>query len=545
MHLVHLVSFISALSLSFVLTWWVRNTAISRGWMTTPSTEHHIHTVPIPRLGGVAIYVSFVAVVGLLLAVSAVFQIDLGLSLRTVLNILLPGTLIFLLGLYDDIYSVRPSVKFAVQAIAAVLLFLGGFRVLQVPLLFGDQNFGWLVALPLTILWVLWITNAFNLIDGLDGLAAGSALFSTMTVFAVSLIGGDRLLSVMTVGLAGAIVGFLRYNFNPATIFLGDGGSLFLGFMLSALALAGTQKTPTVVAVGIAVVSFGLPILDTVLSVVRRFLSGQPLFRADREHIHHKLLERGLSHRQVVVVLYGVSALLGLLSLFLLYPGGGPIGIVLFVLGVGIWLGVQHLGYHEFSELGRMAQRTMAQRQIIVNNLTVRRATTALAKVRTVEQLRHVLHDAFAANDFDGFCLSLNTRDNHQATEGQKRNMEIGHRVGDKCLLLTGEDDLLLGGEEGKWWYLWRKPALDDEPASASQPAWTLELEILSSAGKGLGCFILYRAHYERPLLLDVNLLISEFRVALSDAVERVLSQAEHQWGRVKEPADHKLASGA
>src|SRR5204862_2822095 len=184
------------------------------------------------------------------------------------------------------------------------------------PLLVGSHTPAWL-ALPLAILWVLWITNAFNLLDGVDGLAAGSALFSTLTVFVVSLVSGNFLVSSLTLALAGAILGFLRFNFNPATIFLGDCGSLFIGFMLSALALAGAGKSPTLVAVAIPVVCFGLPVLETVLSVIRRFLSGQPLFSGDRGHIHHKLLERGFSQRKVVLILYSVSAICGLLSLFL------------------------------------------------------------------------------------------------------------------------------------------------------------------------------------------------------------------------------------
>jgi UDP-GlcNAc:undecaprenyl-phosphate GlcNAc-1-phosphate transferase len=206
--------------------------------------------------------------------------------------------LIFALGVYDDIHAVSPFVKVAVQSVAGAILFAGGLRILDLPVLFGTHRFPWFVGLPLTVLWVLAITNAFNLIDGLDGLAAGSALFSTMVVFAVALVSGSSLVSLMALALAGSILGFLRFNFSPATIFLGDCGSLFIGFMLSALALQGAQKAPTIIAVAIPVVSFGLPILETALSIVRRFLGGRPVFTADREHIHHRLLKRGLSTRR-------------------------------------------------------------------------------------------------------------------------------------------------------------------------------------------------------------------------------------------------------
>jgi len=318
----------------------------------------------LPRLGGVAIFLSFsLSLAAAALLASYVPGLHSALSSRTLLTILVPASLVFLLGVYDDLYTAGPYVKFAVQAVAATMLFMGGLRILNIPVLFGSHQLPWFVGLPFTVLWVLAITNAFNLIDGLDGLAAGSALFSTLVAFVVALLNGYSLVTVMTIALAGAILGFLRYNFNPATIFLGDSGSLFIGFLLSALALAGAQKAPTIVAVAIPVVSFGLPILETSLSILRRLISGRPVFTADREHIHHKLLQHGLTHRQVVIVLYAVSAVFALLSLFLLWPTGSSLGLVLAVLGIGIWIGVQRLGYLELGELGRVAQRTLEQRQ--------------------------------------------------------------------------------------------------------------------------------------------------------------------------------------
>src|SRR5229473_7960465 len=177
-------------------------------------------------------------------------------SLKTLLIILAPASLVFLLGVYDDIRGVGPYFKFAVQGVAATMLFFGGLRIVNIPVLFGDHKLPWFVGLAFTIVWVLAITNAFNLIDGLDGLAAGSALFSTLVMFVIALLGNLSLISLITLALAGAILGFLRYNFNPATIFLGDCGSLSIGFLLSALALEGAQKAPTIIAVAIPVVSF-------------------------------------------------------------------------------------------------------------------------------------------------------------------------------------------------------------------------------------------------------------------------------------------------
>lgn len=504
MTVLYLGIFVFSLVLSFVLTWYVRDTANARGWVYAPALERHLHASPLPRLGGVAIFAAFaISLAAALVVASLRPALQFGSSLRILTTILVPGSLVFLLGLYDDIRTVGPYFKFTVQAIAATMLWSGGLRILNLPVIFGTRQFPWFVGLALTILWVLGITNAFNLIDGLDGLAAGSALFSTLVVFVVALLSHSSLVALMTIALTGAIVGFLRFNFNPATIFLGDCGSLFIGFMLSALALEGTQKAPTVIAVAIPVVSFGLPILETSLSVLRRLISGRPVFTADREHIHHKLLQLGLSHRQVVIILYAVSAVFALLSLFLLWPTGSALGLVLVVLGTGIWLGVQHLGYLEFGEIRRVAQRTLDQRQIVINNLSIRRATEELKVARDYDQLCKVLVAAFASNDFDTFELNVK-------------------------LLLTEHSvlaQLPIPSSQGDVHFRWTRPDAFALPG-APPGSWTLTLDLLTSSNRRRGSMTIHRRYSERPLQLDVNLLTSEFPAALADALDRIVVHA-------------------
>jgi UDP-GlcNAc:undecaprenyl-phosphate/decaprenyl-phosphate GlcNAc-1-phosphate transferase len=493
--------FFLSLLFSFVLTRYVRDFASRRGWVAVPSQERHLHSTPLPRLGGVAIFISFS--LGMLAAAfiaSYIPYLHSAVSLKTQLTILVPASLVFLLGVYDDLYSVGPYVKFAVQALAATMLFMGGLRILNIPVLFGNHQLPWFLGLPLTILWVLAITNAFNLIDGLDGLAAGSALFSTLVAFVVALLNGYSLVTVMTIALAGAILGFLRYNFNPATIFLGDSGSLFIGFLLSALALAGAQKAPTIVAVAIPVVSFGLPILETSLSILRRLISGRPVFTADREHIHHKLLQHGLTHRQVVIVLYAVSAVFALLSLFLLWPTGSSLGLVLAVLGIGIWIGVQRLGYLELGELGRVAQRTFEQRQIVINNLAIRRAREELKAARDYDQIRRILEAAFIANDFDGFDVTF------KLFPGE------AHPMG------AGEPGAQRRGEVSFHWGQTRRARSLDGLA-----VWTLSLDLVSSSNRHRGAMMVHRCYSQRDLQLDINLLTSTFPIALADALDRTL----------------------
>jgi UDP-GlcNAc:undecaprenyl-phosphate GlcNAc-1-phosphate transferase len=490
-----------SLLLSFVFTRMVRASATARGWVW-PAHDRHVHQTPLPRLGGVAIYLSFLISIAVAwMANRYIHEFILSPSFRALLTILIPGTLIFLLGIYDDIRSVGPYFKFAVQGVAAVMLFAGGLRILALPVLFGNHQFGWAIGLPITILWVLGITNAFNLIDGLDGLAAGSALFSTLVVFVVAIFSGSSLVSLLTIALAGAILGFLRFNFNPATIFLGDCGSLFIGFMLSALALEGaTQKAPTVIAVAIPVVSFGLPILETVLSIFRRLISGKPVFTADREHIHHKLLQLGMSDRKVVIVLYAVSAVFALLSLFLLWPTGSTLGLVLAIVGIGVWFGVQHLGYLEFGELRRVARRTVEQPQIFINNLAIRRAIEELRVTSHYDQLCRILEVAFSNNDFDAFDLRL-----HRSPDEFPENSGLQIRS-------TGEPDLC-----------WKKPA--SRVIRERATGWRLDLDLVAISNRRTGSLTLYRNYSARDLQFDVNLLTSGFPVALADALERTLSR--------------------
>ena len=501
----HLGIFGFSLLLSFVLTRSVRNLCVSRGWVAPPDSPRHLHAIALPRLGGVAIYIAFVASVGIAFLVNHVFPgTGFDYSQQTLLTILLPATIIVVLGIYDDLRSLGPYTKFAIQALAAAILFAGGLRILDLPVLFGARHFGWAIGLPLTIVWVIGITNAFNLIDGLDGLAAGSALFSTLVVFVVAISTHAAVVSLLTIALAGAILGFLRFNFNPATIFLGDSGSLFIGFMLSALALQGAQKAPTIIAVAIPVVSFGLPILETALSVLRRWIGGRPVFIADREHIHHKLLQRGLSHRQVVIVLYAVSALFALLSLFLLWPGGSTLGLVLAVVGTGVWLGVQHLGYLEFGELRRVAQRTFEQRNVFVNNVSIRRAIEELKTTKDVAELCRVLESAFSSNDFDGFELQARLLSN-ECWVDSRFPMVLTSRKTANLTWSKPRTELLLD----KW------------------SSWKLNLDLVTTNNRRRGTLEIYRYYNERPLMLDINLLTSVFPVVLADALDRSFAAVE------------------
>ncbi len=419
-------------------------------------------------------------------------------DMRKLLCIMVPATLVFAVGLWDDIRSLSPWWKFGVQIAAGAMLFFSALKIIHHHFTIEGREFHWVMALFATVLWVVWITNAFNLIDGIDGLASGSALFSTFVLFLNSLITNDILTLLITAALAGSILGFLRFNFNPATIFLGDCGSLFIGFTLSALALSQTQKSPTLVAVCLPVVALGLPITDTLVAVARRFIGGKPLFSPDREHIHHKLLDHGLTQRQVVLILYAVSAVFGLAALFLRYPGGRVMGVVVVIVGAIAILGVQRLGYVEFFELRRVAQRTLEQREVIINNLALRRARHQIARSNRFQETCLALQQAFCDNDMGGFELIMDRGSIIGGVHPMKRR-------GDKLV------------------FAWAK-----QPDSSDR-RWQVTLNLVTTKGREIGTFAIYRHYGERSLMLDINLLTDDFALILADALDRCVATARLQ----------------
>jgi UDP-GlcNAc:undecaprenyl-phosphate/decaprenyl-phosphate GlcNAc-1-phosphate transferase len=488
---IYLAFFLASALLSLSFTYRVRRMALERGLVAEPESDRHIHTNSVPRLGGIAIFAafSFLAVVAVTLPRSS--PLALTLPLRTVGSIFAGSLIIFLLGLYDDLRIAGPYMKFGVQAIAATILYLGGVGVSQFDLLAEGRALHTVVALPLTVFWVLLITNAFNLIDGLDGLAAGSAFFSTLVVFASSLFAPNPTVALLAIVLAGAILGFLRFNFHPATIFLGDSGSMFIGYVLAALALAGSQKAPTMIGVAIPVLSFGLPILDVLLAVSRRFVGGKPLFSADRDHIHHKLLKRGLSQRGAVLVLYGVTAAFALLSLVVMHDAA-HIALVLTIIGLGIAMGVQYLGYPELSELQELLGRAAVKRRYVANNVAIRHAIDALNDCDDIVKLLGILRSTLQSVGFNGCRLGGEFAQNgalHAASPYAGRS----------------DDEIRLD-----W----------TEPINGTS-AWTLRLQLAAASRPDLGYLKLLRTGAGSPLLLDINLLSGDFLAALSGALVR------------------------
>lgn len=331
-----LLFLIFAFSLSYILTPIAGRFASRYGVLDFPG-ERKVHEGIIPRFGGVAIFASFVfAIAGYYLCFHP--SVWAALSGDRVLVFAAAGNLVFAVGVYDDLRGTNAWVKFSVQLVAAFLVIWNGDVISIVTNPAGGHiNLG-ILAVPVTILWLVGVTNAFNLIDGADGVAAGIGVIVAGTMAFVGVYNGHYESATIAAILCGALLGFLRYNFHPAKIFLGDSGALFMGFCLATLAIKTSQVSTTTVSFLTPVVALGIPIMDTSLSFFRRVRAGKNPFQADCDHIHHRLLRETLSHRWTAVILWVFCFALNATALILLYRNNWV--LPLFIVPVTLLLAV-------------------------------------------------------------------------------------------------------------------------------------------------------------------------------------------------------------
>jgi UDP-GlcNAc:undecaprenyl-phosphate GlcNAc-1-phosphate transferase len=309
-----------------------------------------------------------------------------------------------LLGLYDDLRGAGAGRKFIVQFAVAGFMYSLGFRIDALANPFGNPLIlGW-AGLPFTMLWMVGVINALNLIDGLDGLAGGVSLVAVLTTFLMALQRGHPLMMLFSSALAGSILGFLFYNFNPASIFMGDTGSMFLGFVLATSATQTNQKSSTAVAVLIPAIALGLPIMDTLLAMGRRAWRGRPMFQADKEHIHHRLLAIGMSHRQAVLVLYGTCVLLGAVALVMTYANSTQATLLLLALLAVLFISLRLLGYVRLDTIATSAAERKRNRALRAG---VRPLLRRLRDVRTLEGIWEVVSQAGAVLGASGIRVHV------------------------------------------------------------------------------------------------------------------------------------------
>lgn len=308
-----ILAFISAFLISFFTTPLAKKIAFKVGAIAKPR-KRDMHKKPIPRMGGIAIFAGFMITFFIIFVALPVMPI---INWKQVFGITIGCFTIFFLGFFDDIYELNAKLKFLIQIAAASVVALSGIRIdfFFIPFIGSNPIYTNMFSIPATIIWIVGITNAVNLIDGLDGLAAGVSSIASLCLMVLSISTGYLPGVILTATLAGACIGFLPYNFNPASIFMGDTGSTFLGFTLGVTSILGLLKGYTIAAIFVAVLVLGLPIFDTAFAIVRRFLAGKPIMSPDRGHLHHRLVDRGYTQKQAVVTLYGISGTLGLAAI--------------------------------------------------------------------------------------------------------------------------------------------------------------------------------------------------------------------------------------
>ena len=326
----HLVAFFVALIVAFFSTPIAKRVAFRSGAVDVPKDDRRMHRKPMALMGGLAIILGFFVSALYSFAArgfSTFFEL-LG-SWRILGPVL--GTLIIIgMGIADDINPMKARTKLPFQLIAAILVASSGTRIIAFSKPFQEIALGRaetvvlvgdILSYVVTILWIVGVTNAINLIDGLDGLSAGVSGIAALSLFIVAVIKEQPEIALLSIILFGAVIGFLPYNFNPAKIFSGSTGAYFLGFMLSVISLSGTMKSVTAISLAIPILVLGLPLFDTLFAMTRRVANGRPIGEGDRGHIHHRLVDMGLSHRMSVTVLYVISGTLGLISIALADKG--------------------------------------------------------------------------------------------------------------------------------------------------------------------------------------------------------------------------------
>lgn len=333
----YIIPFLAAFILTFIQMPFTIKIAKKKGFLDVPKDERRVHKKPIPVGGGIAMVIS----------VSILMVYFLPINKNLILT-LIASLIIAISGLYDDKEGLSPKLKFLFQILAAVILIIGGMKIEFFTNPFDSHDALLILnilSIPVTIFWVCGITNTINLIDGLDGLASGVSMICAISMFFITYKMGRYDVSLICVLVAGACLGFLPFNFNPAKIFMGDTGALYLGFMLSYISISGFLKQAAILMIFVPVLILGVPVFDTAFAMVRRKLSGKSMVEADKGHLHHRLLKMGLNQRQTVVILYSISAIFGVLANLISRFHSSialviSIGVLLIIIATGVAAGM-------------------------------------------------------------------------------------------------------------------------------------------------------------------------------------------------------------
>ncbi|HKD06967.1 MAG TPA: MraY family glycosyltransferase [Bryobacteraceae bacterium] len=414
-----------AFLLALVFTPFVRDLSKRTGLVDRPDGGRKRHSDEIPRLGGVGVILAYVIALSFVsIAPYRNINIDVEAGRETALALMPAALIVFGTGLFDDIRTLRPWQKLIFEIIAAVLAYRAGFGVYALR---GHELSPW-ISLPVSVFWLVGCTNALNLIDGMDGLAAGVGIFATLTSFVAALIHGSLDLAFVTAPLVGALLGFLRYNFNPASIFLGDSGSLLIGFLLGCFGTMWGQKSATAIGMTAPLIALAIPFLDTGLAIARRYLRAQPIFAPDRSHIHHRLLDQGLTPRRTALMLYGICGICAGLAILQDVAHTGYGGLVIIIFCAGAWMGVQHLGYAEFGITSRFLLKGSLRGMINVQ-FRLQEFERTLKQANTYEQFLEIARNGALDFGFAGIRFETSLGPYEYIAESRSRLWQLSASI--------------------------------------------------------------------------------------------------------------------
>ena len=512
--------FCISLALSLLLTPLVTK-ILGKYHLVDMPAKRKIHESPIPRAGGIAICLAFYLPFSLMLFYRTnIF--DLVFQEPRVIYIVLGSLVAFGLGLWDDIRRLRPRLKFAVQIVVALSAYAGGIRIEAIGLPgMPFWHLGWL-SLPATLFWILLVINAINFSDGLDGLAAGVSFFICIILLVLSVLGEEFLTALGLAALGGATLGFLRYNFNPATIFMGDCGSYFLGYMLATLSILGSLKTQAAVTILIPMIAMGLPLLDAIWSAIRRFSKGRRIFEPDKGHFHHKLLYLGVSQRSSVLILYAGTIIMGALALFLVHARDDRAALILLLVGVAMILGIRKLGYPDHFPV----ESLMLWLKGVSDEVGLSRdrrgffgLQSNIFRARTIQDLWQNITHVLEMLEFDKGSLYLNTSLKNEDLRGQTRSVSFSNST-DRRGISPIESSVIMRKSPPEM--DWVRPPFTMEDYVCSRRILRLELPLLGKHDTYFGTLVLVKDVRTMPITHQTLRRIEDLRLTVIRALEQM-----------------------
>ncbi|MBM9612685.1 undecaprenyl/decaprenyl-phosphate alpha-N-acetylglucosaminyl 1-phosphate transferase [Desulfobulbus rhabdoformis] len=504
-----------SLCLTLVMVPLFSRIAASLGIVDIPNGRK-VHTKPIPRIGGVAIFISFYVT----LILAAMLFADTGdfplVNLRRIL-LVLGSVVAFAVGLADDMHRLTPWQKLVMQLVSAGLAYLGGIRIESIGFYALFQvDLGWLSPL-VTLFWVVLVINAFNLIDGLDGLAGGVGLIAAAILAYVCFLHNyERGIEYMVV-IAGCLFGFLRYNYHPASIFMGDGGSYFLGYVLGTTSILAAMPNPTTMTILVPMLAVALPVIDVSMAIIRRFIRGQAIFKADNRHFHHMLLSTGLSHRRAVLVLYGITLFISICSLALLKFRDERALFLLFLLGCTFLYGLIRLGYFR----GYDAKAVLPWIMEVGDGLGLSRSRRTFfnlqLKIGTADSLDGLFHHLQAAVnylDISVCALYLTPRYSEDGLAGR----ESGACAEDQRQQTPLYASVTHRQVQPVW--VWHNPQHTME--QLHRRLFRVEMDLYNEKGRNFGALVMLKNQAEAPISLYTLNRIEHLRRSILKALEKI-----------------------